>query len=140
VFGNQFKSICLKENYMKYQLLIIFILGLSLVPAGGLAGAADISGTWAFSVNLEGGPQNVPLTFIFKQAGEKLSGIQSTTTGDLKVSGTVKGNKVEFGVEGKNKSGEPFKNSFTGTIDSPTKMTGNCEFPKGPGNWTATKK
>jgi hypothetical protein len=125
---------------MKYQLLIIFLLGLSLAPISSRAGAANISGTWEFSVSLDGGPQNVPMTFVFKQQGEKLTGSQSGGSGEQKVTGTVKGNKVEFSVEGKNRSGEPFKNIFTGAIESPTKMTGTAEFKKGPGKWTATKK
>ena len=125
---------------MKYQLLIIFLLGLSLGTAGAGASATDISGTWAFSVNLEGGPQNVPMTFVFKQEGEKLTGSQSGGSGEPKVTGTVKGNKVAFSVEGKNRSGDPYKNTFTGAIESPTKMSGAAEFPKGPGKWTATKK
>jgi hypothetical protein len=129
-----------KEDCLKYQLLIVFLLGLLLVPAGSWAGAADISGTWAFSVSLDGGPQNFPMTFVFKQAGEKLTGSQTSGSGEPNVTGTVKGNKVEFSVEGKNRSGESYKNTFTGAIESPTKMTGACEFPKGTGKWTATKK
>jgi hypothetical protein len=126
----------LKEGYMKYQLLILVLLGLSLAPIGTRAGASDISGTWEFSITLEGGVQATPLTFVFKQEGEKLTGNQ----GENKVTGTVKGKKVEFIVEGKNRRGEPYKNSYTGTIESPTKMTGTAEFPKGPGKWTASKK
>jgi hypothetical protein len=57
---------------MKYQLLIVFLLGLSLAPAGSWAGAADISGTWAFTVEVMGPPGN--LTIVFKQDGYKLSG------------------------------------------------------------------
>ena len=37
---------------MKYQLLIILLLGLSLGTAGVRAGATDVSGTWDCSVNL----------------------------------------------------------------------------------------
>ena len=123
---------------MKYQLLIVFLLGLSLAPAGSWAGAVDISGTWAFSVSMEDarGPQNVPSTFVLKQEGEKLTGAQ----GDNKVTGAVKGNKVAFNVEGKNRSGEPYKNAYNGTIESPTQMSGTVEFVKGPAKWTATKK
>jgi hypothetical protein len=80
------------------------------------------------------------MTFVFKQTGEKLTGSQSSGSGEQKVTGTVKGNKLEFSVEGKNRSGEPFKNTFTGVIESPIKMSGACEFPKGTGKWTATKK
>ena len=123
---------------MKYQLLIVFLLGLSLGTVGAGAGATDISGTWAFSVSMEDtrGPQNVPSTFVLKQDGEKLTGAQ----GENNVTGTVKGNKVVLTVEGKNRSGDPYKNTYTGTIESPTKMTGTVEFVKGPGKWTATKK
>ncbi len=125
---------------MKYQLLIIVLLGLTLAPGSTGAGAADISGTWDFSVNLEGGPQNITMTFVLKQEGEKLTGAPASGSGETKLTGTVKGNKVAFNVEGKNRSGEPYKYPYTGTIESPTKMTGACEFPKGPGKWTATKK
>jgi hypothetical protein len=31
-------------------------------------------------------------------------------------------------------------NGYTGVIEFPTKMTGDAEFPKGPGKWTLTKK
>jgi hypothetical protein len=122
---------------MKYQLLIILLLGLSLGTAGAGTSATDISGTWAFSVNLEGGPQDVKNTFDFKQEGEKLTGDSSGGFPQGKVTGTVKGNKAAFTVEGKNKS---VRINYTGTIESPTKMSGSCEFPKGPGKWTATKK
>jgi hypothetical protein len=125
---------------MKYQLLIILLLGLSLGTAGAGASATDISGTWAFSVNLEGGPQNVKNTFVFKQEGEKLTGDSSEGFPEGKAAGTVKGNKVAFSVEVKNRSGESVRINYTGTIESPTKMTGALEFPKGPGKWTATKK
>ena len=43
-----------KDDYMKYQLMIEFLHGIMLVPAGSWAGAADISGTWEFSVSLDG--------------------------------------------------------------------------------------
>jgi len=125
---------------MKYQLLIILLLGLSPGTAGAGASATDISGTWAFSINLEGGPQNVKNTFVFKQEGEKLTGDSSGGFPEGKVTGTVKGHKVEFSVEGKNRSGESVRINYTGAIESLTKMSGTLEFPKGPGKWTATKK
>jgi hypothetical protein len=121
---------------MKYQLLILVLIGLLLAPVGAGTGATDISGTWEVSVTLEGGVQATPMTFVLKQTGEKLTGNQ----GEANVTGTVKGKKVEFIVEGKNRRGEPYKNSYTGAIESTTKMTGTAEFPKGTGKWTASKK
>lgn len=123
---------------MKYQLPIIFLLGLSLVPVAAGSNAANISGTWTFTIDITNGPQKFLQTFIFKQEGQKLTGTGGS--GEQKVTGTVKGNKVVFIVEGKNRSGDPYKNTYSGTIESPSKMTGACEFPKGPGKWTATKK
>jgi hypothetical protein len=63
------------EDFMKYQLLIVFLLGLLLAPAGSWAGAADISGTWEFSVSMEDarGPQNALSRFVLKQEGEKVT-------------------------------------------------------------------
>jgi hypothetical protein len=99
------------EDCKKYQLLIIFLLGLTLAPAGSSAGATDISGTWEFSVSMEDarGPQNALSRFVLKREGEKVSGAQG-------------------------------ENKVTGTIESPTKMSGAVEFVKGPARWTATKK
>ena len=123
---------------MKYQLLIVCLLGLLLAPVGSWAGAADISGTWEFSVSMEDarGPQNALSTLVLKQEGEKVTGAQ----GENKITGTVKGNKVVLNVEGKNRSGDPYKNTFIGTIESSTKMSGAVEFVKGPARWTAAKK
>ena len=123
---------------MKYQLIIVLLLGLTLSPAGSSAGATDISGTWEFSVSMEDarGPQNALSRFVLKHEGEKVTGAQ----GENKVTGAVKGNKVVLNVEGKNRSGEPYKNTYTGAIESPTKMSGAVEFVKGPARWTAAKK
>jgi hypothetical protein len=40
------------------------------------------------------------MTFVFKQQGEKLTGSQSGGSGETKVTGAVKGNRVEFSLEG----------------------------------------
>ena len=125
---------------MKQKLIVFVVMGILLGTAGGVAGPVNISGTWAFSVNLDGGPQNVPLTFVFKQEGDRLTGTQSGGLGEANITGTVKGNKVAFIAEAKNRSGELIKISYNGTLESSTKMSGTLEFPKGPGNWTATRE
>jgi hypothetical protein len=77
---------------------------------------------------------------MFKQEGEKLTGTQSGGLGEAPVTGTIKGDKVAFTADAKNRSGEAIKITYTGTLESPTKMSGTLEFPKGPGKWTATRK
>ena len=122
---------------MKYQLLIVFLLGLA--PAGSLAKAADVSGTWAFTVEVMGPPGN--LTIVFKQDGDKLSGACSHPTGEYQVTGTLKGNKVEFSYTFTNSRSLSIKATYTGAIESTTKMTGDVEYTGGArGKWTATKK
>jgi len=125
---------------MKYQLLIIFLLGLLLGTADAGANAADISGTWACSIDTGNGlrPNG---TLVFKQAGEKLTGTLSGQSGEQKITGTVKGDQVVFSFDITMRGQtQPSKVTYTGTIESPTKMTGAAEYPKGTVNWSATKK
>jgi hypothetical protein len=124
---------------MKSRLMILSLLGLLLGTAGAWARAADISRTCECSVDLEGGPQNVKNTFVFKQQGEKLTGTQYGELSDHEITGRVRGNKVVFGFEAIHK-GQTLKFTYTGTIESATKMTGTLDMPKGPGKWTAAKK
>jgi len=120
--------------------MIVVMLGLLQGSATAGADSHNISGTWAVSVNLEGGPQNVLLTLMFKQDGEKLTGTQSGGFGDANITGMVKGNKVTFSADAKNRSGQPMQINFVGKLESTDKMTGTLEFPKGPGIWTANRK
>jgi len=133
---------------MKYQLLIVVLLGLSLGTTGGRAGATDITGTWTFSIDRPGnsaGPLDVK--FVLKQEGEKITG---TYIGPLKdekkVTGTVKGDKVVLSYED-NPPPEIKKPgllvTFAGKIVSPTKITGVIGTPFCNGaecKWTATKQ
>lgn len=127
---------------MKSRLLLMVIV--ALVGAVAVAGkttapVVDISGTWVFSVDLEGGGHGDP-TFVFKQDKETLTGSYDGPLGQFKVAGTIKENIAVFGFEFTN-DGETRKASYTGTVESATKMTGTMELSGGPkGKWTATKK
>jgi hypothetical protein len=130
---------------MKKQLsLVIFIslIAALTVFTGHTSGAANISGTWNFSVDLNGGGHGDPV-FVFKQVGEKLTGTYNGPLGEYKVAGTVTGAKAVFGFDFKNDD-MTGKATYTATIESPTKMTGTVEFIDSGGGergkWTATKK
>jgi len=131
---------------MKHQVLIIVLFSLALGTAW--AGAANISGAWKCTIDQkdEDGPMTV--TFVFKQEGEKLTGAYSDAMRrDLPITGAVKGDKVVFSYEAKPPAGVKKPGlivSFTGTIESPTRITGT--LPVGSPycasgcKWTATRK
>jgi hypothetical protein len=133
---------------MKHQLLIIVLLSLAVGTAGG--GASNISGTWDCSIDQkdEDGPMSV--TFVFKQEGETLTGAYSDAARrNLPITGTVKGNKVTFSYEAKppagvKKPGGGLVVTFTGAIESPTRITGTLPvgspYCSAGCEWTATKK
>ena len=130
---------------MRKQLSLAFFISLIAaltVFTGHTSGAADISGTWIFSVDLDNGGHGDP-TFVFKQEGEKLTGTYNGPLGEYKVTGTVTGAKAVFGFDFK-QDDMTGKATYTATIESPTKMKGTVEFVDNGGGergkWTATKK
>jgi hypothetical protein len=129
---------------MKKHLVVacfVSLIAAFAVSVGQASGAADISGTWNFSVDLDNGSHGDP-TFVFKQEGEKLTGTYKGPLGEYKVTGTVTGAKAVFGFDF-TQEGVTGKATYTGTVENPTKMAGTVEFTgdaRGNGKWTATKK
>ena len=106
-------------------------------PATPGSGAKiDITGTWNFEVETQAG-SGTP-TFTFKQEGEKITGKYKGAFGEADLTGTVKGNQLEFSfkisgqIEG--------TATYTGTIDGST-MKGKAKFAEiGEGTFTAKKQ
>lgn len=108
-------------------LTVVFLFGLTL-------SAADVSGTWSAAVTLDAG--NGTATFTFKQSGDTLSGTYSGAVGEAKVTGTVKGNDLEWTFEG----GDAGKVVYKGTLEG-GKIKGTCEYGAlGKGTFVAEKK
>jgi hypothetical protein len=98
-----------------------------------LALAADISGKWNFEVVLDAGSGSP--RFEFTQTGETITGMYHGQLGDAKLTGTVKGDKVEFTV-----AGDALTAKYTGTLDGSSKMKGTVDYGEvGKGTFTATK-
>lgn len=106
----------------------------TLLLSATLAFGADISGKWTASVDI-GGQTGSP-NFEFKQDGEKLSGMYHGQFGDAPLTGTVKGDKVEFSF-----GSDAGKAQYSGTLVGATKMKGTCDYGAdlGKGTFTATK-
>ena len=93
----------------------------------------DVSGTWTANVVLDAGTA----TFVFEQKGETLSGTYSGVLGQAKLTGTVKGDQVEWSFD----SGQAGKVTYHGTLDGASKMKGTTEYGQlGKGTFTADKK
>src|SRR5215467_663957 len=98
----------------------------ALILFAGLAIAADVTGTWQLTVETSQG-SGTP-TLDLKQQGEQLTGtFHSQIFGDAKVTGTVKGNAIEFAFTG-DAGGQSLQVSYKGTIESATAMKGTAAY------------
>lgn len=116
----------------------MFRLFAMLICIAAVVMAADISGAWDFAVETSAGSGNP--SFVFKQDGEKLTGTYSGLLGKAELTGTVKGDQVDFQFKVSNENASGIVH-YKGTIESATKMKGEVELAElGKGTWTATKK
>ena len=112
----------------------------ALMLSATLAVAADVTGTWQFTVETSQGTGSP--TAVLQQQGEQLTGtFKSQVLGDVKITGSVKGNAIEFGFEG-DAGGQTMKVSYKGTIESPTSMKGTAVYAgfEDKATWSAVKK
>jgi hypothetical protein len=99
-------------------------------------GTIDITGAWVFQVETQAGSGSP--NFTFKQDGEKLTGKYKGLLGESDLTGTVKGDQVEFSFK---VSGQVDGTvTYTGTTDG-KEMKGKAKFAElGEGTFTAKKQ
>jgi len=111
-------------------------VALPAIALACMALGADISGAWEFTVETAQGSGSP--TFEFKQDGDKLSGSYSGRFGTAPISGTVKGNDVEFTFAIPDVDG---KVRYKGTLEGSNRMKGTVEYGDvASGTFTAKKK
>jgi hypothetical protein len=121
---------------MSRLLLIVLLAALARAPLP--AAGHDVSGAWEFNVDTAAG-SGTP-SFVFTQDGEKLTGTYSGLFGKADLTGTVKGDQIDFKFNF-SYSGQSGVAHYTGTIESATAMKGKVEFGDiGDGTWTGTKQ
>jgi hypothetical protein len=109
----------------------------SPAPAAA-ADKTDITGVWAFQVETPAGA-GTP-TFTFKQDGEKLTGQYKGQFGEAPLTGSVKGNKVDFSFKVQ-AQGQEGTIKYTGTIEKDGTMKGTADFGDiGSATWTAKRQ
>lgn len=118
--------------------LVALMIGAALSLAQAGQAKVDVSGTWNFDVQTDAGSGAPVMTF--KQEGEKLTGHYTGTFGEAELSGTVKGNEINFSFTA-DFQGTPLTSAYKGTIENATSMKGTLEISGvGSGTFTAKKK
>jgi hypothetical protein len=117
----------------------VLVLTLSVAASAVQSAKVDVTGVWTFMVESAAGSSSPTLTF--KQDGEKLTGrYSSQLMGEVELSGTVKGQTIEF-VVSSNVQGAQIELKYTGTIDSKDSMKGKLSAGEfGDGTFTAKRK
>ena len=112
------------------------LLLCALLPIMALA--HDVTGKWLFEVTTDAGSGSP--TFVFKQAGEKLTGTYSGLFGTAELTGTVKGDDIEFSFEA-GTADQKAKIVYKGKIESADKMKGSADLgDMGSGTWSGTRQ
>jgi hypothetical protein len=130
---------------MKKALIALMALALTGLLAYA---AADISGSWDFTMTTQRGEQKSVVTFV--QTGEKLAvtvvSERQGQTMETKGEGTIKGNEVTWKIVRETQRGT-FESTYKGTLVDDNNMKGTMEFGGGmgggnmtPPEWKAVKK
>jgi hypothetical protein len=107
------------------------IVAAALIMAGGATGALaqakiNLTGKWVFTVETTAGTGTPTVTL--RQDGEKLTGhYSSTNLGEADLTGTVKGQSVNFTFEG-NVQGNAVPVTYAATIESKDAMKGTIDI------------
>jgi len=104
------------------------------------ASVPSLTGNWAMTLQLD--TVNATPSLALKQDGEKLTGdYTSQQYGKFPLTGTVKGNDVNFSVT-LNIEGNSITGTYSGKIQPDGTISGSADIGGGmmSGTWTATKK
>ena len=114
------------------------VCGLALLFSGPLlAQGTNVTGEWVFNVTTDQGSGTPTMTF--KQEGEKLTGTYNGQFGSADLTGTVKGNAIQFSFT-IDVQGQQAPATYKGTVEKTT-MKGSMDIGgMVSGTFTATKK
>jgi hypothetical protein len=117
----------------------VLVLTFTVAASAVQSAKVDVTGVWTFMVESGAGSSSPTLTF--KQDGEKLTGrYSSQLMGEAELSGTVKGQTIEF-VVSSNVQGAQIELKYTGTIDGKDSIKGKLSAGEfGDGTFTAKRK
>jgi hypothetical protein len=117
------------------------VISLALLAAIATMARADdapanVAGTWQFSADSPQGTFTATLTI--EQDGGTIKGTQKSDFGDAPITGTVKGNAIQFSVTVNSPNGA-FTVTHDGTVTGDT-MKGTFKINDNSGSWSATRQ
>ena len=123
-------------------LRMLTIAAIAVVMAAsafaGQASKADLTGKWLFNVETAAGSGTPTMTF--KQDGEKLTGHYSGQLGEADLTGTVKGEAIEFKFT-VDVQGQQLNAAYAGAVDGKDSMKGKvARVGLGEGTFTAKRQ
>lgn len=77
-----------------FILSALFVFGLGLIFTGGSSAQTSVAGDWDGSFNTPGGAR--PFKLVLKVDGEELTGTAKRSSGDVPITGTIKGDVINF--------------------------------------------
>jgi len=122
---------------MRRMLLSVFpIICIAVLFSVSAAAQSSVEGEWDAVFNTPGGPR--PFKLILKVDGEKLSGTARRPSGDVPVTGTVKGTDISFSYT-ISYNGNAVTLSYTGKVSGDS-MTGTVTFNESAAEeWSAKR-
>ena len=122
---------------MKKAILSAFaVFGIGFILAAGASAQTSVSGEWDGSFETPGGAR--PFKVVLKADGEKLTGTAKRASGDVPITGTIKGDAISFSYT-INYSGNDLTLIYSGKISGDT-MSGTVSFGgNAEESWTAKR-
>jgi hypothetical protein len=119
---------------MKMFAKSMLVAGLAVLSMA--ANAADVSGTWNMTVDIQG--QTGSPVFTLKQEGEKVTGTYKGQLGEAPVTGTIKGNDLALSYK-LEAQGMALEVKYIGTVDG-NSVSGKVSLGEmGEGTFKGTK-
>ena len=109
---------------MKKILSVLSVFALTLIAAVSVAAQSPAAGEWDAAMNTPGGTRNFKIKL--KVDGEKLTGEVGRESGSLPLTGTVKGNDIQFSYT-VNYNGNDLVLTMSGKVDGDT-IKGTVSF------------
>lgn len=109
---------------MKKILSVLSVFALTLIAAVSVAAQSSAAGEWDAAMNTPGGTRNFKIKL--KVDGEKLTGEVGREAGSLPLTGTVKGNDIQFSYT-VNYNGNDLVLTMSGKVDGDT-IKGTVSF------------